>query len=184
MMVQESKNYGDPHKNYPNFGTFDEQSSDYNEFYRYDLVPINLYAPEYPDGVVISSNHFQSAQCKNQYINIRYKNIGGDVTLFTEEPVFANNESTVSNGGSGPAPSFVWDSVLGFNATTGEPRTSPSNATSNFMVHIDHPYVKNKNAYFDELRKLLNLKETGDNANTPYYIDNNIKNIIFFNMKI
>lgn len=172
MMVQESENYA-THSNYPNVGTYDQQSSDYNEFYRYDLVPINLYAPEYTDGVVISGNHFQSAQCKNQYINIRYKNIGGDVTLFKEEPVFTNNESTVSNSGTVQALNFVWDSGLGFNATTGEPRTSPSNANSNFMVHIDHPYVKNKNAYFDELRKLLNLKETGDNANTPYYIDNN-----------
>lgn len=172
MMVQESQNYGDSHKNYPNKGTFDPQSSDYNEFYRYDLVPINLYAPEYPDGVVISCNHFQSAQCKNQYINIRYKNIGGDVTLFKENQSFNDNECTIMQAQSGNALPFVWDCINGFDAD-GYPIKSSNGVSENFMIHIDHPYVKNKNAYFDELRKLLNLEDTGDNANTPYYIDNN-----------
>lgn len=169
MMVQESKNYGELHKNYPNYGTFDKQSSDYNEFYRYDLVPINLYAPEYTDGVVISGNHFQSAQCKNQYINIRYKNIGGDVTLFREVQSFDDNENTIGQG-SCKILSFVWNSIDGFDED-GMPRTRPSGVSDNFMVHIDHPYVKNKKAYFNELRKLFNLETKGNNANTPYYID-------------
>lgn len=168
-MVQESKNYGELHKNYPNFGTFDAQSSDYNEFYRYDLAPINLYAPEYTDGVVISGNHFQSAQCKNQFINIRFKNLGGDISFFEDENnSFNNYESTMASGNGGDF-DCVWNDKDGFDQD-GNPIPRAFNTSSNFMVHIDHPYIKNKNTYLSELRKLFNLSENGDSANIPYYI--------------
>ena len=167
-MVQESSAYTN-HDSYPNAGTFDEQGGEYNEFYRYDLVPINLYAPDYIDGVVISNNHQQSAQCKNQFINMRFKSVGGDVDFYqSDSAAFADYESTVASG-SGETQSFIWNFTTGFNQD-GTPKNQ--GYRGNFAVHIDHPYLQNLSDFFTELRKLLCIEETAGENGETYYISN------------
>lgn len=168
-MVKESESYTG-HEDYPNAGTYDAQNSDYNSFYRYDLVPINVYAPDCIDGVVVSDNHYQSAQCRNQFVNVRFMSVGGDVDFYRPSGgAFDSYESTVGPGDY-QSESFVWDSAGGFNQA-GNPVTQGS-CLRNFMVHVDHPYVRNRQAFFAELRKLFGINDaTGENGMGLYISD-------------
>lgn len=170
-MMQESKDYtgsnSTHHANYPNKNTeggiatttYDPQDNDYNTYYRYDLVPINQYSPDIVDGVVSNSNTYQSAQCKNQFINVRYYNVGGDIKLYGEdngETTFWDNENTIVANGGTQQSSFVWDPINGFDGDN-LPMTAPTQISPNFMVHKDHPYVENKDAFLAKASQILGL---------------------------
>lgn len=188
VMVPESENY-QQHGHYPNRtvlnsanqnvvttkATFNGQDNEYNKYMRYDLVPINLYAPDYIDGVVVCNNHYQSAQCKNQFINMRYHNTGGDIQLYRDDSMetssqFWINEAFLSSGtcSSTYTQPFIWNPQNGgFNAN-GEPNGSPNGVSDKFLVHISHPYLKSKTDFMMKLAELLGLD---NNQSNEFYID-------------
>lgn len=156
-MVKESSTYSNStnnfHENYPNYDTYDVQDNAYNTYYRYDLVPINLYAAESTetDGIVISMNGYQSAQCRNQFINMRFKDISGDINLYRkvnpnpttanmnndsyigddaviDENTFFGNECVVQAGATQVTESFIWnpDDGLGGGFYTSSSTSDPA----------------------------------------------------------
>lgn len=180
-MVKQSNPYTDgangTRNYYPNKDTYDVQDTMYNTHYRYDLVPINVYSedPNIVDGVTSSPNLYQSAQCKNQFINVRFFDVSGDIKLYKHEDGddnaaisdrFWDNESTIvlNPNGNPSTESFLWNPIVGFDATNGNPITlneSPSSVTD-FMVHIEHPYVKKMAAWLTQINEIL-----GTGANEP-----------------
>lgn len=155
-MVKESAQYTG-HDYYPNVGTYDLQDNLYNTYYRYDLAPINVYSedPNIVDGVTSSPNLYQSSQCKNQFINVRFFDVSGDIELYVNDELqgFWGNESTL--GGSlstEQAGSFVWNPNVGFD-TNDQPSTNPNK--SDFMVHIEHPYLQDKNKWIEAVENIL-----------------------------
>lgn len=194
-MVNESNPYTDGttnfHENYPNANTYDEQDNTYNTFRRYDLVPVNLYAAESgeTDGIVVSMNGYQSAQCRNQFINMRFKDISGDISLYRknggaddndfyigdnapiDEDSFFGNEfimkqdQTIHN-----TESFIWNAQTGFDQNGLPIAADTTNyfpADNSFMVHIDHPCVASVETWYDRIKELFSLGE--QNSGNDYY---------------
>ena len=58
------------------------QSEYYNQYGRYDLVPINLTNSDHIDYQIASPNMYQSAQCCGQFIYSRFMNIGGTFNMY------------------------------------------------------------------------------------------------------
>ncbi len=199
-MVKESCKYGTDslpssyHPDYPNKNTFDPQDNDYNTLLRYDLVPVNLYAadPDETDGVVSCPNGYQSAQAKNQFINMRFYDVSGDIPLYSRfwdaeneqqdtldptgcdfvqmtESEFFKNESFVGDidgSGSGISESFIWH---GDFDNTSEHKPVPCSPTTNigslpFYVHIDHPYIESLDKWYEKVVNLFNLMPGTDFA--------------------
>ncbi len=205
-MVKESSTYSnstnDFHENYPNYDTYDIQDNTYNTYYRYDLVPINLYAAEATetDGIVISMNGYQSAQCRNQFINMRFKDISGDINLYRKvnpnpSPNVRSNDSSyigddviidennffmnecimTQDDPINVNESFVWNALDGFDTNTHLPvdaSTSAANMNTSFMVHIDHPYIASVDTWYDKVKELFSLGENQGSGAT-YYANTN-----------
>lgn len=184
-MVKQSNQYtngNDSVRNYyPNKDTYDSQDTMYNTHYRYDLVPINVYSedPNIVDGVTSSPNLYQSAQCKNQFLNIRLFDVSGDIKLYRHsetddnmliEDNFWDMESIITDspGGSLSSESFLWNPYVdqnnngGFDSTTGNPITLDisNSPITDFMVHKEHPYLADINAW---LKKANEVFGTGNN---------------------
>lgn len=180
-MVKQSNPYTDGANGtrdyYPNKDTYDAQDTMYNTHYRYDLVPINVYSedPNIVDCVTSSPNLYQSAQCKNQFINVRFFDVSGDIKLYMHESGhdnaaidndrFWDNECgvTLFPQGVNSKESFLWNPVAGFDAN-GNACTLNTNPLplSDFMVHIEHPYVKDRDAWLSYINEVL-----GTGANEP-----------------
>lgn len=202
-MVNESNPYTNGvqlHDYYPNTDTYDVQDNTYNTFRRYDLVPINLYAAEAgdTDGIVISMNGYQSAQCRNQFINMRFKDISGDISLYRKadpdptsktifyigddaeitENTFFDNECIMKNG-TQITESFIWNANMGFDQTDLTPIAAssgtPFNADNSFMVHIDHPYIADLNAWYNKVKEMFSL---GEQDSGDYYAYSDVINTI------
>jgi len=165
-MVKESHIYNGVittnHKDYPNLNTYDEQDTMYNTMYRYDLVPINVYSeePSIVDGVITSTNLYQSAQCKNQFINVRFYDVSGDIKLYVHEngdddaaANFWDNETYVdfSSNTTNTVYGYLWDGTF---SATGEPNMG--GALNGFSVHSEHPYIQDKNAWIAQMSDVFN----------------------------
>lgn len=98
---------GNDYSGYDNIITPTTTSSTYYmEQGRYDLVPINLTNGENIDFQIESTNMYQSAQCRGQFVYSRFRNIGNTFDmyancedenknpLFMTEASFADSEST------------------------------------------------------------------------------------------
>lgn len=174
-MVKESNAYGysvnsnnntvtTNHTDYPNLNTYDSQDTMYNTMYRYDLVPINVYSeePSIVDGVITSTNLYQSAQCKNQFINVRFYDVSGDIKLYVHEDaddganvdIWGNESyfSTNSNGGT-ETYSYLWNG--GFDPNDNTPIMNGS--LRDFCVHSEHPYIQNYGAWVAKIEELFNV---------------------------
>lgn len=192
-MVNESSAYTNtsttPHSSYhieyPNVGTYDSQDNEYNTLLRYDLVPMNLYAadPDETDGVVSCQNGYQSAQCKNQFINVRFYNVSGDIALYnsnndldntdTKYENFSQNEwkFNADNSISSIKDSFIWYGT--FN-----PDLSPTpcsqirglNDNADFYVHINHPYITNLASWLNQVNSIFGFD--GTNGIYPNWTNN------------
>lgn len=207
-MVKESNKYGninnpsEYHVDYPNTNTFDEQDNEYNTLFRYDLVPINLFAadPDETDGVVSCQNGYQSAQAKNQFINMRFYDISGDIPLYqrffeeneqpyqldptgcnltqmTEGEFFKNEYTFAKNTGGDANESFIWSGMFNSTSTNHEPIACSSTntiGTSPFYIHIDHPYIESSGTWYDYVKNLFNLENGNDFAPKQNFVfDNN-----------
>lgn len=202
-MVKESNLYQNNavtvREGYPNIGTYDAQDNTYNTFYRYDLVPVNLYAAESSetDGIVVSMNGYQSAQCRNQFINMRFKDISGDISLYrktepseltarsndfyigdtepiTEDSFFGNEFIMTTNTNEYITESFIWNPELGFG-TDDEPVAAstsvPYHGNPSFMVHIDHPCIASADTWYDKIKEMFSLGE--QDSGNDYYANAN-----------
>ena len=192
VMVKESNRYSlnnaTLHPNYPNLNSFDIQDNTYNTLMRYDLVPVNLYAsdPDETDGVVSCPNGYQSAQCKNQFINMRFYDVSGDIMLYQrnsssndftgdatiiDENSFYGNEITLpaNTQGNGVSESFVWSGL--FDQTTGNPvpcsTGTQATSTADMFIHIDHPYITNFQEWYSKISEVFNLVPGTDYAPYP-----------------
>ena len=191
-MVKESSAYGlSPtsatlHTAYPNEGSYDRQDNEYNTLLRYDLVPVNLYAadPDETDGVVSCPNGYQSAQCKNQFINMRFYDVSGDIPLYsrhtdetdtdatgditqiTEGSFFASESYIGSFSGGSVYDSFIWS---GNFDSSGNPKSCESAGVGDmaFYVHMDHPFIASKDEWYDKMKDIFNL-----NDNTGFFPKN------------
>lgn len=167
-MVKESSAYTD-HENYPNKGTYDDQDTVYNTYERYDLVPINCYNEEIEliDGVVHNVNNYQSAQCKNQFINIRFKDISGERSYYAEDGDFNLNEhhlDSISGGDVTIGDSYAWCYKFNDDGTPKQVEDGKT-STNNFLVSVKHPYLANKNTWIDAINQLFNTEISGEVAN-------------------
>lgn len=208
-MVNESNQYmnnnNTQHSDYPNIETFDKQDNTYNTFYRYDLAPINLYSPNQDniDGIVSNPNGYQSAQCKNQFINVRFYDISGDIPLYSrssnklkglnikvddETPIdvnsFFNNEvyfSALSNNNSTINNKFIW---FGDFDNNNNPITCDDNnkldSNIGLYIHIDHPYISSKDEWYSKVKDILSLDTNGTfkSYDEPKY-DNVVNRYLF-----
>lgn len=189
-MVNESNSYFDVnnevshHDNYPNKESYDQQDNTYNKLLRYDQVPINLYAGDTTDGIVSCQNGYQSAQAKNQFINMRFYDVSGDIQLYRRGINVSPNKTGVDDVNMTPgefaqsewvfpnidnnnsiSESFVWSGVF---SSTGEPvacsTASPANYDTNFMIHIDHPFITDFNEWYTRFSNIYGL----DNSNSDF----------------
>ena len=187
-MVNESASYSQGgvtyHPDYANKGTFNKQDNDYNTTMRYDLAPINLYSADTDetDGVVTCSNMYQSAQCKNQFINMRFYDVAGDIELYKRFENGEVDDTTISDGtffdgelklgvydtqsgtfGSGSVKeSFIWSG--GFDSANGTPKSAQSVGgigNLDFYVHMDHPYIENMDTWITKITEMFCLGDTG-----------------------
>lgn len=194
VMVKESNAYSSNnvtlHPNYPNISSYDVQDNTYNTVQRYDLVPINLYAadPDETDGVVSCPNGYQSAQCKNQFINMRFYDVSGDIMLYQknssnndytgdttiiDENNFYGNEITVPSSmlsqGGGVTESFIWSGQ--FDASTGAPipcsTSTQTLSTADMFIHMDHPYIASFQEWYSKITEVFNLIPGTDYAPYP-----------------
>lgn len=79
------------YKNYDNVLTPNTIASEYYKSKgRYDLVPINLSAPDMLDYQICSPSMYQSAQCKGQIVYSRFRNVSDTFDMY------ANNINNVS----------------------------------------------------------------------------------------
>ena len=185
VMVKESNPYSmnstTLHPHYPNLNSYDVQDNTYNTLLRYDLVPINLYAadPDETDGVVSCQNGYQSAQCKNQFINMRFYDVSGDIMLYqknsssndytgdstaVDESTFYGNEITVpvysnSNSSTGVSESFIWSGQFDLSTNAPLPCSSSSqiSSTADMFIHMDHPYITNFQEWYSKISEVFNL---------------------------
>lgn len=191
-MVNESNNYINANTNstyhveYPNNGSYDIQDNTYNTLLRYDLVPINLYAadPDETDGVVSCQNNYQSAQCKNQFINMRFYNVGGDIALYkinntndeainvtsTDYGNFAQNEwlfnpSVLQSGNV--TESFIWNGTFKSDLTPQNCHDGGPIQEADFLVHIDHPFIDNLETWLTQIYSIMGFN--GTNGITPVW---------------
>lgn len=212
-MVNESNGYQNQatnpyttyHTEYPNVGSYDNQDNTYNTLCRYDLTPINLYAanPDETDGVVSCQNSYQSAQCKNQFINMRFYNVSGDIALYqnnsdddintTEQTYynFVKNEWLFAPSDNAPSvsESFIWNgkwqSTTNGSIVPQSCGNSSMNGDLDFYVHIDHPYISTLQDWLTQIYNIFGFDGTnsiipiwnGDVQNNPligtYYSDAN-----------
>ena len=183
VMVDESENWSGDTRNYmPNrkidgtYGTtYKPTDNDYNTYYKYDWVPVNLYANEQIISGVNSSPNYQSAQCKNQFINIRYRNVSDDLSLYcdTIENIDDENEGFDAHeiqmevtGGSSTS-----STVFGGFDNNGNPQYINEDSFSSnrtFGMHKDHPYAISGDATVKVLKERLGISSDNTDYNIPY----------------
>lgn len=178
-MINESGEYtvnnNTLHPDYPNINTFDRQDNTYNTQLRYDLVPVNLYSadPDETDGVVSCQNGYQSAQCKNQFINMRFYDVSGDIQLYqvngqdtdnvdnwdVNSKFYLNeNRFDLNNNNQNLNESFIWRGAFDSN---NEPLPCDATHTisndTGLFVHINHPYIQDLQTWYDKFKEIFGL---------------------------
>ena len=158
----------------------------YKTYKSYGNVPINQNSGDAfsMDGILNAPDGYQSAQCRNQYIAFRIKDCSGSLSFYLDTPT-----ATVATSGStseidlekeeflvtpeSPAAidvsdgmyDKIWDSDSGFD-TNGAPRIK--HETTDFCVHIDHPYIKNQDEWLSALSRLTGCSVS---SSDPVYAD-------------
>ena len=171
VMVDESANWdGDQREYMPNrkisdgSTTYNPLDSDYNTYYRYDLVPLNLYSNEGIVPGVSGGSNYQSAQCKNQFLNLRYRNISDNLSLYGEteenltETLFNSHESQFTQMPFTAVSSTIFGGYSNGEELFVNEDTFSSNPT--FAVHKDHPYTKSSNELVAKLGERLGVDDS------------------------
>lgn len=199
-MVDESENWDGTARSYmPNRTfdatagtTFNERDNDYNGYYKYDWVPVNLYANESIIPGVNDGTNFQSAQCKNQFLNLRYRNISDNISLYgkVEEgsennpPTVLYNNHEVQFEDLTPAGEGVTTTIFAGVPVNGDRNfiyASESNNSITFAVHVDHPYLANYDALKDALAERLGVEA---NDIDDSYTDSLLKYLFYLSKNV
>jgi hypothetical protein len=133
--------------------TYNVKDNDYNTYYKYDRVPLNLYANEDIIAGVNNGTNFQSAQCKNQFLNLRYRNISDNISLYGEtaddvSTVFDSHEIQFAKMDAESSAEHIIFNGFSDSDSSQFDFVSAQDFVDNdykFAVHSSHPYLSGDN---------------------------------------